>query len=229
MLKAVLFDAYGTLLDTGRGSVEAAGRILERSGREDITPAGFYARWKQLHACHMGTVRPFVNEEGIYRLDLRALYREYGIRGDPDRDVGLMLSVLGTRVPYPETEGVLRRLAGQAEVCIASVTDTGPLQRDLERGGLYVRKVFTSESLRCYKPDPAFYTAVLGELGIRPEQALFVGDSLVNDVLGPQRVGIPACWVNRKGERAGDAQPEYTITGLDGLCPIVDSLLGGKA
>ncbi len=228
MLQAVLFDAYGTLLDTGTGSVEAAGRILQKNGREDIPPAGFYARWKELHAHHMGAVRPFANEEEIYRLDLRELYQEYNICGEADKDVAAMLAVLGTRTPYPEAGGVLRRLAREVEVYIASVTDTKPLQQDLERGGLCVRRVFTSEGLRCYKPDPAFYTAILEELGIRPEEALFVGDSLINDVLGPQRVGIPACWVNRGGKPAGEARPAYIIEKLDGLCPIVDSLLGGE-
>ncbi len=49
MVKAVLLDAYGTLFDTGTGSVQAAQEILARNGREDLSPAEFYGQWKALH------------------------------------------------------------------------------------------------------------------------------------------------------------------------------------
>ncbi len=224
MLQAILFDAYGTLLDTGTGSVEAAAEILEQAGRPDIPPKAFYARWKQLHRQHMAAAsgaQPPQNEEAIYHLDLRALYREYGVRSDPDRDVGIMLATLGNRTPYPEAGEVLERLGQKAMVCIASITDRSPLRRDLERGGLKVHKIYTSEDLGRYKPDPAFYTAILDSLGLPPREALFVGDSLSCDVQGPQAVGIPACWVNRKGAAPGDISPDYIVTDLRGLLPLV--------
>lgn len=227
MLKAILFDVYGTLLDTGTGSVEAAAKILEQAGRPDIPPKAFYARWKQLHRQHMaeasGGGRPgsFRNEEAIYHLDLRALYREYAINSDPDQDVGIMLATLGNRTPYPETGEVLGRLSPKVQVCIASITDIEPLQRDLGRAGLKPHKIYTSEGLGYYKPDPAFYTAILGGLGLQPQEALFVGDSLLCDVQGPQAVGIPACWVNRRGADPGAAAPDYTVADLWGLLPLV--------
>ena len=38
MLKAILLDAYGTLFDTGTGSVDAVRDILHLNGREDLSP-----------------------------------------------------------------------------------------------------------------------------------------------------------------------------------------------
>lgn len=228
MLRAILFDAYGTLLCTGTGSVDAAGKILRKNGRNDIAPKEFYARWKQLHRLHMDGAAPFINEEAIYHLDLHALYGEYGIREDADEDVNIMLAILGNRTPYPEAKEVLEQLRGRAKLCIASITDTEPLCRDLTRGGLEFEEIFTSESLRCYKPAPSFYLQILRRLGLPPEETLFVGDSLLNDVEGPQAVGIPACWVNRKGEKPAGVQPAYTITDLTGLVPLTESLQGGN-
>lgn len=229
MLKAIIFDAYGTLLCTGTGSVDAAGEILAKNGRQDISPSGFYARWKQLHQRHMDSGGPFLTEEAIYHLDLRALYKEYGIEGEPDRDVEIMLGILGCRRPYPEAKAVLEALEKQVPLCIGSITDTAPLQQDLRRGGLPIKKLFTSESLRCYKPAPRFYTEILRQLGLKPQEALFVGDSLTNDVAGPQAAGIPACWVNRKGEHPRAFAPRYTVSDLTGLLPIAESLLGGES
>ena len=65
MLKAIIFDAYGTLLCTGTGSVDAAGEILAKNGRQDISPSGVYARWKQLHPRHMDRGGPFLTEEAL--------------------------------------------------------------------------------------------------------------------------------------------------------------------
>lgn len=223
MLKAIIFDAYGTLISTGTGSVDAARAILHKNGREDIEAKAFYARWKQLHRAHMDAPG-FITEEEIFRLDLRALFTEYGIEGDADRDVGIMLNTLGRRAAFPETKAVLDALCGQTTVCIGSTTDTAPLLQDMERNGLCVHRVFTSESLLAYKPAPVFYEKILSELRLQPEETLFVGDSLKDDVLGPQSVGMRACWVNRKHADPGGAQPDHIVADLNGLLSITDML-----
>ena len=52
-IKAIVFDVYGTLVSTGTGSLDAAAEILRRNGREDLSPALFYRRWKALHREHI--------------------------------------------------------------------------------------------------------------------------------------------------------------------------------
>ena len=42
MIKAIVFDAYGTLISTGNGSVEASERILANNNRGNIDPKEFY-------------------------------------------------------------------------------------------------------------------------------------------------------------------------------------------
>lgn len=224
MLKAVIFDVYGTLVSTGTGSVDAARAILLKNDRSDIDPKAFYARWKQLHRAHMNEPA-FVLEEEIFLRDLRALFAEYGVDGDADSDVRIMLDTLGRRSAFPETKAVLDALLPQTTVCIGSTTDTAPLLSDLARNGLTVHHVFTSESLRAYKPAPVFYEKILSALRLRPEEALFVGDSLGDDVLGPQSVGIRACWVDRKNIGPGSARPDHIVSDLAGLLPVVHELL----
>jgi putative hydrolase of the HAD superfamily len=48
------------------------------------------------------------------------------------------------------------------------------------------------------KPEAAAYRNVLGTLGVGPEECLMVGDNFEADVLGAQRVGIHAAWVDKK-------------------------------
>ncbi|RKJ40606.1 HAD family hydrolase [Acutalibacter sp. 1XD8-33] len=223
LVKAVVFDAYGTLFSTGTGSVDAAREILALNGRSDLSPEAFYARWKALHRVHMNGLKKFVPEAEIFHRDLARLYEEMGFAGDAGRDVEIMLRRQGTRQPFPEVREVLDVLAGSFLLAIGSTTDSEPLFRDLSRSGLEIPHVYTSESLGVYKPYPAFYEKILQGIGLSAAQVLFVGDSLLDDVAGPRRVGMKTCWVNRRRQKvppSGEV-PDFEVPSLTGLLNIL--------
>lgn len=226
MLKAVLFDAYGTLISTGDGSARAAREILALNRRTDMDPAAFYGRWKKLHRQHIDSRADFLTEEEVFCLDLCQLYREYNLTRDARQDVELMLDTLGRRTAFPEAEAVLRKLEKDYIIAIGSTTDTAPLLRDLERNGLEVPYIFTSESIKAYKPEKVFYEKMLYSLGLLPSEVLFVGDSLNDDVLGPQSVGIKACWLNRKDAASGEVRQDFGVRELGGIFRVLEELTG---
>src|SRR5205085_10130619 len=87
------------------------------------------------------------------------------------------------------------------------------LHRDLELMGLAERldfAVFSSEvGLR--KPHPAIFERALEVLGVAPENALFVGDRLFEDVRGAAELGmttVQAVWF-RADEPPAGAEPDY--------------------
>lgn len=227
MLKVIVFDGYGTLFFTGTGSVDATAEILAVNGRPDISPKAFYGEWKTLHHQHMAELPDFRLEQEIYALDLEELYRKYGFTRDAGKDVEIMLRIQGTRVAFPEVKQVLEKLSERFLLAIGSTTDTAPLLEDLHRAELPIpsSRIFTSQSLKVYKPHQAFYRAILGELNVLPEEALFVGDSLTDDVKGPQAVGMRTCWVNRKGEESGNICPDLEISSLEELPSAIDRLM----
>ncbi|MFA5951875.1 MAG: HAD family hydrolase [Hyphomicrobium sp.] len=47
------------------------------------------------------------------------------------------------------------------------------------------------------KPSPAFYAAVADRLQLPPQQILFVGDHIVNDVTAPRKAGMQALYLRR--------------------------------
>lgn len=220
MIKAVVFDAYGTLISTGTGSVEAAQKILDLHG-SSISAKAFYADWKQYHREHMDHLTQFVTEETIFRWDLEKLYVQYDLPGKAAEDVGIMLNTLGNRMAFPESKEVVERLKRSVTVCIGSTTDTEPLTKDLARSGITVDRVFTSEDLRVYKPHPVFYEKILAALSLRPEEVLFVGDSLTDDIYGPRQSGMKTCWVNRKGQPAPVPPPDYEVADLRGVLELL--------
>lgn len=223
MVKAVVFDAYGTLISTGTGSLDAAQRILDLHGSA-ITAKAFYADWKKYHRQHIDSLTQFVPEDTIFLWDLEKLYGQYGLSGNATEDVRIMLDTLGNRTAFPESRGVVERLKRAYTVCIGSTTDTEPLMRDLNRSGIVVDHIFTSEGLQVYKPQKAFYERILTDLSLLPQEVLFVGDSLTDDISGPKQVGMKTCWVNRKGQAAPVPPPDYEVSDLTGLPAILEDL-----
>lgn len=221
MIKALIFDAYGTLISTGNGSINAAQKILELNNRADISAEKFYSDWKKYHKLHIASLKSFVNEETIFLYDLEKLYSDYNISGNANEDVKTMLDTLGKRKAFPETKSVLEELSSNYFVCIGSTTDTKPLLLDLEYNQLNIHKIFTSESLKCYKPQKEFYEPILNDLNIEPNEAMFIGDSLIDDVLGPHKVGMNTCWINRKNQKTNEIIPNYEITNLEELLLIL--------
>jgi len=69
------------------------------------------------------------------------------------------------------------------------------------------------------KPSPTIFMAVLDELGVAPEAAVMVGDSLEDDVEGARALGMRAYLVDRDGRaEAEDALP--TLLALPALIGV---------
>jgi 2-haloalkanoic acid dehalogenase type II len=222
MVKGIIFDAYGTLIDTGDGSVQAAKQIL-KVNKNDIDAKLFYQRWKYYHKKHINSLKTFIKEEEIFLMDLTVLYKEYGIQGNPENDVKIMLNTLGKRNAYSETNHVLNELRPKYKLFIGSTSDSSPLFIDIKRNGIEVNGLFTSEDLKVYKPKKEFYQSILDEIKMRPDEVIFVGDSLEDDVSGPAALGIKAIWINRKNLTYDPAefQPLHEIHTLGQLPDVI--------
>ena len=55
-----------------------------------------------------------------------------------------------------------------------------------------------SACVGCVKPDPRIFQAALTGVNARPEQAVFVGDSLPRDMAGAKDIGMPHIWLTPK-------------------------------
>ncbi len=218
-MKAVAFDAYGTLLDTGTGSVDATRRILERN-RSALDPGSIYQEWKSVHQQLIASLPEFETEEVIFRRGLRQIYEKYHLQGVPEEDISLMLATLGRRKMYPDAVACLDRLRGRYRIIIASNTDTQPLLQDIDRNHIVHDCLLTSEDLHIYKPNPEFYRQILKVGPYLPSEVVYVGDSLVQDVKGPGSVGMPAVWLNRKGQSA----PDLDVPQIRSLAELTDLL-----
>ena len=97
--------------------------------------------------------------------------------------------------------------------------------KKLEALGIYTefKCIVLSEVLGIAKPDPRIFSHALSLLSMAPDEALYVGDSFENDVVGAAGAGMQVCWFNPTGSKPehSDIRPTYEIKEL----PTVESLL----
>jgi len=81
----------------------------------------------------------------------------------------------------------------------------------------YLDFVLASAVVGAAKPHPMIFQEALRHARVGPSEAVHVGDSLEDDVLGAQRSGIHAVFIDRKGNRASQAPTISALQFLWGL------------
>lgn len=141
-----------------------------------------------------------------------------------------MAAVTGTFVFPPEHGEVLRGLRGRYRLGLLSNFDHGPALRGLlERTGIagHFDPLLISDGLGWRKPAPPAFQAALHHCGLPAEAALYVGDSLEDDVQGARGVGMDVAWINPGGEPApDDCRPTHELRSLAELPALLARLEG---
>ncbi|KAM5142176.1 phospholysine phosphohistidine inorganic pyrophosphate phosphatase [Mantella aurantiaca] len=101
--------------------------------------------------------------------------------------------------------------------------DVGAYMKALEYAGDVTAEVVG-------KPSKNFFMSALDEMGVKPEEAIMIGDDVVNDIGGAQSCGIRAVLVRTGKYRPSDeTHPQVTADGyVDNLAQAVDFLLASR-
>jgi FMN phosphatase YigB (HAD superfamily) len=81
------------------------------------------------------------------------------------------------------------------------------------------------ETFHFAKPNPAFFTEFLAQLGWEEGPVIMVGDDMINDIEPTRMLGISAAWVKNSGPPAGStATPTIALENIGELLPWLDSI-----
>ena len=188
--RAVVFDLFETLVDyDDRRSREFSSSVARLCDRD---PEEFHRVWIEGRPVReTGPMAPYLASLGI---DEEAMLGFLEFRRDWSRGI-----LAQPRRGVLETLAELRRRGigtGLITVCSEDVVD---VWQETPFAGLFDAEVFSSAcGLR--KPDPRIYRMALDRLQVAPEDALFVGDGVNDELAGAEAVGMRAVQI-------GSAQP----------------------
>lgn len=217
--KAVIFDAYGTLLDVH--SVHRRTESVFPGHGEAITRLW---RAKQLEYTWlrtlMGRYEPF---HTVTRDALRHAIRSRGLPSD-EAVVERLMQAYESLELFPDVVEALEILSGYRRAVLTNA-DPGMIEPALRTAGLggVLETVISVDTLRLYKPDPRTYALACSTLDLPPKDILFVSSNAF-DVAGAASFGLRVAWVNRGGLVADELGvfPSHTVETLRALPALLD-------
>lgn len=201
MIKAILWDIDGTLIDFKAGEKAAIKTCFDIFGLGEC-PDEWVAEYSEINTRYwrlleqkkmekpqilVGRFREFFSLHGIDPDVSPAFNDEYQVR-------------LGDTVLFTEgAEETVKALRGRVIQCGVTNGTLVAQSRKLKKSGLdtLLDQIYISEKVGFEKPDPRFFDAVFGGLpGVSREEIMIVGDSQTSDMEGGRRTGIKTCFYN---------------------------------
>ncbi|MBD0415942.1 haloacid dehalogenase type II [Oryzicola mucosus] len=212
---AYVFDAYGTLFDVH----SAVRRHAAQIGPDGQVLSEIW-RAKQLE---YSWVRSLMGSYAdFWQLTEQAL--DFAFSKVPSADRSLRATLLDAywRLDcYPEVPAVLRALKDSgARLAILSNGSPAMLEAAVASAALdqSLDAIFSVDSIRKFKTDPAVYDLVTSEWRLYPDAVSFQSSNRW-DIAGATRFGFRTVWVNRAGQPDEylDLPPQLILPSLDAL------------
>ncbi len=238
-IKGILFDMGSTLLEfenhsweelDGR-SIAALYNFLQESGHRLPEFAGFEKCFCSVLAEYWSSTNETLEEKPLAHLLELGLLRSGVERNGTDLETlgRIFYQPIRSQITeYDDACDVLKWLQ-EKKLALAVVSNSiFPREyhlEDLRAFGLapFFRTALFSSEIGRRKPHPEIFHRALNALSLGPEEVIFVGDRMREDVLGPQKLGIRAVLKHHpKRDYSLGAKPMATIVSLKELLPVVE-------
>jgi len=227
MIKVILWDVDGTLLDFLKAEHEAIQTCFEVFGLGKCTDE-MIARYSKINRKYwemlergeitkpevlVGRFKEFFASEGIETDCAEAFNKEYQLR-------------LGDTICFcDDGYELVKSLKGQFKQYVVTNGTKVAQDKKLNKSGLIdlFDDVFISEVLGVEKPGVEFFERVWDRIGTYDKsEIMIVGDSLTSDMKGGNNAGIICCWYNPKHVvNDKDVHVDYEIDHLQKLPEIL--------
>jgi 2-haloacid dehalogenase len=191
-LKAVVFDAYGTLYD-----IQSVAAVTEEAfpGYGEIITQIW--RVKQLEYTWLRSLmRSYRDFSDITRESLAYTLRVLGLEYDISTFERIIEKYLHLDL-YPDAAAALAALRG-CKLAILSNGSTGMLGALVRNSGLdrVLDATISVDSKKIFKPAPEAYSLIESVLGVPPAEVLFISSNPW-DACGAKAFGLNVAWIER--------------------------------
>ncbi len=203
-IKAVFFDAAGTLIKPARSVGESYAAIAAKHGKE-VSSTNITERFRTCFDAAPRLAFPGATEDTV-----AALERDWW--------KNLVAKVFEPWSPFDGFDAYFAELFAYFAEPDAWTLYPGIL--DGLGAGAQFENIFVSSRVGYAKPDERIFNAALSCHGLAPAQALHVGDSEINDLSGANQAGLKGILVERRKTSAAPAPDR--IESLRSILALLD-------
>ena len=217
-IKAIIFDAYGTLFDVNSAAEKCKNKIGEKW--EDFAN---YWRTTQLEYTWL---RSLMNRHKdfwqVTEDSLKKSMEAYKIENSMKNDLLNLYKVLS---PFEEVLETLKSLKEKKYKLAILSNGTPELLNELVKTNnleSFFDDIFSIEEVGIYKPDAKVYDIPIKKYGIKKNEVIFLSSNTW-DVSGGGNYGYQSIWVNRNKNIFDylDYKPKNQINSLKDLLDII--------
>lgn len=228
MLKAVLFDFDGTLVDFVGTDIRCLKQVHERSGA-DCTPDEFTdSAVEEIMAFHSLVDKGQVDPLQMHRVRLENTLNRYGIEWDHKYLILYQKKLFEQARPFPGVKNLLSGLRRQGLKLglITNAYDGEEQRRRLACSDLtpFFDEIVISGEVGLAKPCPEIFHFTLEKLGVAAVEAAFVGDIEKYDIQGANAAGMTSILICKKRSYRS-ASADHTCHSFKGLHQLFDRII----
>ncbi|MDC1096007.1 haloacid dehalogenase type II [Pelagibacteraceae bacterium] len=217
-IKAIVFDAYGTLFDVNSAAKMCKGKI----GYEWESFANYW-RTTQLEYTWLRSLMK--RHKDFWQVTEESLDKSMKVFKIASSMKNELLDLYKVLSPYPEVKEVLKSLkAKEYKLAILSNGTPALLSELVKSNGLdnIFDNIFSIEEVGIYKPDAKVYDMPIKKYQVNNEEIAFLSANTW-DVSGGGNYGYNAIWVNRNNNIFDnlDYKPKNEVNNLTQLLDII--------
>ena len=218
-IKAIIFDAYGTLFDVN----SAAEKCKDKIGDKWEGFANFWRTTQLEYTWLRSLMKRHKDFWQVTEDSLNKSMRAYNIQENMKDELLNLYKVLSTFKEVPETLKYLK----DKKFKLAILSNGTPkllselvISNNLEN---LFDDIFSVEDVGIYKPDSRVYDLPINKYSIEKKEVVFLSANTW-DVSGGGNYGYQSIWVNRNNNIFDnlDFTPKNQIKSLKGLLDIID-------
>ena len=217
-IKAIIFDAYGTLFDVN----SAAEKCKSKIGDKWENFANFWRKTQLEYTwlrSLMGRDKDFwqITEDSLDK-SMQAFNIDLTMKNE-------LLDLYKILTPYPEVKETLKNLKDKKYKLAILSNGTPALLNELVKNNDLQNlfdDIFSIEEVKIYKPSSKVYDMPIKKYNIKNEEVAFLSANTW-DVSGGGNYGFTSVWVNRNKNIFDniDYKPKNEISGLNQLIDIL--------
>ena len=199
MIKAVFIDYTGTMVQEADENIKKlVGIFITHSNLKD-TQEVMRICWGMIKQSEWEDyLDTFIDTDELVDRILAYCVEHYGLSADLELMHGLWRNSWIHAPLYPDAEAFFRTCS--LPIYVVSNDNLAYLQESMREKGLSPAGIISAEAVRACKPHIEMLQEALRVSGVRPEEAVLIGDSEQSDVACALQAGITPILLDRSGK-----------------------------